>query len=117
MYWQAEASLRVGYPAQEPYELSKSVLLYIFYGLGHLATQVLLFLEKFLMFSGFKEIKIYGIQRYPLANHFYWLKEGKPDGQHYFNDLNEKDINNQYEIFLNKLDMTDTLIATAKVLK
>jgi hypothetical protein len=74
-------------------------------------------LEKFLMFSGFKEIKIYGIQRYPLANHFYWLKEGKPDGQNYFNDLNEKDINNQYEIFLNKLDMTDTLIATAKVLK
>jgi len=73
-------------------------------------------LIRFLTAAGFNNIEVLGLQRYPLANHFYWLKEGKPGGQNIFTDINNKDFNNQYEILLNELDMTDTLIAIAEVL-
>ena len=73
-------------------------------------------LSRFLTAAGFNNIEVYGLQRYPLANHLYWLIEGKPGGQNIFSDLNEKEINNQYEKLLKELDMTDTLIAIAKVL-
>ena len=72
-------------------------------------------LSRFLTAAGFNNIEVYGIQRYPLANHFFWLKEGKPGGQNIFTDINKKDFNDQYEKLLNKLDMTDTLTAIAKV--
>ena len=53
-------------------------------------------ISRFLTVAGFKDVEVFGIQRYPLANHFYWLKEGKPGGHNILTDLNNKDINNQY---------------------
>lgn len=81
----------------------------------HLILHTRASLLKYLTAAGFINISIYGIQRYPLVNHFYWIKEGKPGGHHILTELNNKEINKQYEKFLNNCDMTDTLIAIVKV--
>ena len=71
-------------------------------------------LKKFLEAAGFKRIKISGYQRYPLSNHLYWLRYGKPAGHKKWDFLNGKEIEKAYTDLLKKIDQTDTLIAVAE---
>lgn len=72
-------------------------------------------LNFFLKKSGYKNIKIYGIQRYNMFNHFNWMLNKKPGGHKsaLSKKLSQNHINN-YESFLKDIDATDTLIATAE---
>tara|TARA_B110000003_G_scaffold165611_1_gene165581 strand:+ start:4474 stop:5355 length:882 start_codon:yes stop_codon:yes gene_type:complete len=49
-------------------------------------------------------------QRYPLANHFNWLLEGKPGGHEKYSQLNDDEFHKHYEAFLKEINQTDTLI-------
>lgn len=60
--------------------------------------------------AGFRNVRFQNVQRYPLANHIFWLMEGKPGGQ---NVLNVKDEDRSYEKFLIESNMTDTIVAFA----
>lgn len=71
-------------------------------------------LEKMLTLHGFKQIAIKGFQRYPLANHLYWLARGKPGGHEQWNSFRDVAVESAYAKLLAELDQTDTLIATAK---
>lgn len=50
------------------------------------------------------------VQRYTLANHLYWLSNGKPGGHNLWSFLNDKQMDKRYEIKLNKQGMCDTII-------
>jgi len=52
------------------------------------------------------------VQRYPLANHIYWLAKGKPGGHKVWSFMNDECLNNQYEQQLAALGITDTLVAS-----
>jgi len=71
-------------------------------------------LENFLAAAGFKNITIMGVQRYPLANHLYWLNKGKPGGHVQLPQLRNSIMENEYANLLNTIDQTDTLIAIAE---
>ena len=71
-------------------------------------------LEIYLKSAGYKNIVISGYQRYPLANHIYWLNKKKPGGQIIYNFLSNASIDSAYQEVLNKIDKTDTLIAIAE---
>ncbi len=71
-------------------------------------------LESFLANAGFKNIKISGYQRYPLANHLHWLNTGKPGGQNHYAHLRTPTLEKEYEAMLNNIDQTDTIIAIAE---
>lgn len=75
-------------------------------------------LQRILKFGGFEKIVIENVQRYPLSNHFGWLRDGKP-GAHLeeFAFLNDAGLIAQYEASLAKHDLTDTLMAIATVNK
>lgn len=70
-------------------------------------------LKKFLEKAGFKDIKITGFQRYPLANHLHWLTEGKPGGHTICPELRTPELDKAYMDMLAGIDKTDTLIAIA----
>jgi SAM-dependent methyltransferase len=80
----------------------------------HLILHTRLSLEIYLKSAGFKNIIISGYQRYPLANHIYWLNKKKPGGQILYNFLSNESIDSAYQEVLNKIDKTDTLIAIAE---
>jgi 2-polyprenyl-3-methyl-5-hydroxy-6-metoxy-1,4-benzoquinol methylase len=63
--------------------------------------------------AGFGNVSIYGYQRYPLANHLYWLRHGKPGGHIKWSELRTNTIDSSYGAMLAGLDMTDSLIAIA----
>ncbi|MAJ44697.1 MAG: methyltransferase [Candidatus Marinimicrobia bacterium] len=72
-------------------------------------------LYKFLKKAQFKNITTFGVQRYPLSNHLYWLSNGLPGGhQTELNLLDTEELNKSYENSLKKIDATDTLIAIAE---
>ena len=75
----------------------------------HTRESLRLFLQK----AGFKNISISGFQRYPLANHLHWLAKEKPGGHIIWSQLSADDLDKSYSNILNRLDYTDTLIATA----
>lgn len=54
---------------------------------------------------------IYQYQRYPIANHMYWLTHGKPNGQHIYTNLNDNILETAYEAVLTKCKACDTIIA------
>ena len=54
------------------------------------------------------------IQRYPLANHLYWLSKGKPGGQNIWSFLDDDDINCIYKKLLEKNNYCDTLLFILK---
>jgi hypothetical protein len=80
----------------------------------HLILHTRASLETFLQESGFKNIVIKGFQRYPLANHLYWLSQGKPGGHQHWHYLTTKELDKGYADMLASLDKTDTLIAIAE---
>ena len=73
-------------------------------------------LRRVLEYSGFKNIQIEGVQRYPLSNHLNWLINKKPGG-HKSNlaILDSDSLNESYQSSLTRIDGTDTLVAYAKV--
>lgn len=71
-------------------------------------------LETFLKAAGYKNIKVSGYQRYPLANHLYWLNKGQPGGQNHFAHLRNPKLEEEYARQLDTIDQTDTLIAIAE---
>ncbi|MEO5358410.1 MAG: class I SAM-dependent methyltransferase [Nitrospirae bacterium YQR-1] len=71
-------------------------------------------LASFIKEAGFANIIINGYQRYPLANHLYWLNNGKPGGHLKWSPLRNPEIDSAYSNLLNNIDKTDTLIASAE---
>lgn len=71
-------------------------------------------LHSLLVDAGFKNIHIEGIQRYGIANHLNWLKNGKPGGHHNsLSVIETENLKNSYAEALSKLDSNDTLVAIA----
>ncbi|MFH0887262.1 MAG: hypothetical protein V1843_03750, partial [bacterium] len=71
-------------------------------------------LAVFLQEAGFASIVISGFQRYPLANHLYWLSRQKPGGHMEWAFLKTPGIDREYAAMLAAHNMTDTLIAIAQ---
>ena len=63
---------------------------------------------------GFENIFVKYIQRYPLANHLYWLAKRQPGGHEKWTFLNQDDLNSAYERQLAAIGQTDTLLLLAK---
>ena len=73
-------------------------------------------LTKFLSISGFRDIEIFGVQRYNIANHFGWLKNKTPGGhKSKLANLETSELSAEYTEALKQIDATDTIIAIAKV--
>lgn len=63
--------------------------------------------------AGFSGDQIMSFQRYPLANHLYWLARGLPGGHEVWSALNSAELESSYLSVLSKIDRSDTLIALA----
>lgn len=59
--------------------------------------------------NGFEMIRNISLQRYPLANHLYWLTRGKPGGHVKWKELNDKELNKMYQKKLYELGICDTV--------
>lgn len=73
-------------------------------------------LRKTLEYVGLEDVKIEGVQRYPLSNHLNWLANGKPGGHKSPLSLLDSDaLFEAYQSSLARIDATDTLIALARM--
>lgn len=73
-------------------------------------------LYKMLSHVGYKDILIEGVQRYPLSNHLNWLANSKPGGHKSpLSLIDSPALTNAYSDSLAKMNVTDTLVAIAKV--
>lgn len=70
-------------------------------------------LKTMLRAAGFKKIEILFFQRYGFNNHLGWFVENRPGGHSFFNEIGDKQIDNEYKNFLVRKKRTDTLIAIA----
>lgn len=68
-------------------------------------------LEAFVMEAGMKVQSIQGIQRYPLSNHLFWLKNEKPGGHMKWSELDSEELHTAYANTLKRLNRTDTIMA------
>lgn len=66
-------------------------------------------LERIMVRNGFKTKKNIQIQRYSLANHLYWLLNGKPGGHMRWTEFNEEKLNYVYAEKLIQMGIADTL--------
>jgi SAM-dependent methyltransferase len=80
----------------------------------HLVLHTRSSLAAFLDRANFRNTVISGFQRYNLANHLHWLKEKKPSGHIKWSMLATEQLDDAYANMLQKIDMTDTLIAVAE---
>lgn len=71
-------------------------------------------LRIYLEAAGFKNIQVMGFQRYPLANHLFWLKNNEPGGHIKMHGWRNEELEKVYASHLNKIDQTDTIIAIAE---
>jgi 2-polyprenyl-3-methyl-5-hydroxy-6-metoxy-1,4-benzoquinol methylase len=72
-------------------------------------------LTRLLTFSGFENVTVEGVQRYPLSNHLTWLSSGKPGGHKSpLALIDTPELFSAYEAALNRVDGTDTLVAIAR---
>ncbi|GAB4132221.1 MAG: class I SAM-dependent methyltransferase [Bacteroidia bacterium] len=71
-------------------------------------------LRKYLQAAGFNNIQVNGYQRFPLSNHLYWLKNHQPGGQNILKEMRDPALEKAYDLHLDHLDMTDTIIAVAE---
>ena len=72
-------------------------------------------LKKLLHSVGLKPVFMEQIQRYPLANHLFWLSQGKPGGHMKWKALVDDRLDKLYGDKLAKLGIADTILAIAKV--
>ncbi len=71
-------------------------------------------LKQLIKKTGFKNINIKQIQRYPLSNHLYWLSKGLPAGQVHWSFLNDTVIEQKYSQQLASQSKCDTILALCK---
>lgn len=72
-------------------------------------------LKSLLLNSGFKNVVVTGVQRYPISNHLEWLKNGRPGGHRSaLSILDTPEMKASYESSLAQIDATDTLVAVAE---
>jgi hypothetical protein len=64
--------------------------------------------------GGFSDVEVFGLQRYPVANHLHWLAAGRPGGHVAWAELDSPDLRAAYAAVLDRLDRTDTLVARAR---
>ncbi len=67
-------------------------------------------LSKLALKANFKLKYVKQIQRYPLSNHLYWLKCGKPGGHEKLSFLDSDLLNSEYEKSLASIGKCDTLL-------
>ena len=73
-------------------------------------------LYRMLSHVGFEDIKVEGVQRYPLSNHLNWLANGKGGGhKSSLSQIDSPTLTKAYSAALTKINATDTLVAIAKV--
>ena len=73
-------------------------------------------LRLLLSHAGFKSIIINGVQRYNLANHLYWINNGRPRGHiSPINRIESRELREAYSNALSNIDANDTLVAIATV--
>lgn len=72
-------------------------------------------LELLINKAGMKVSSIIQYQRFPLANHMYWLRMGKPGGQSIWPDLIDSDLDDAYQRVLANKAACDTLVAYVEV--
>lgn len=70
-------------------------------------------LEIFLRAAGPAHVSTEGSQRCPLANPLPRLAKGQPGGHEQWPSLLDPEVDSAYAAMLDRLDATDTLIATA----
>ena len=85
------------------------------YRVNHYSSQHLYYfsyntLQRVVEDAGLECILQTGFQRYPLANNFGWLAQGKGEGQFRFNMLNDQDLNFQYEKVLVQNKIADSIL-------
>jgi hypothetical protein len=64
--------------------------------------------------AGFSVVEMIQYQRYPLANHLYWLAKGKPGGQNIYEIFNTPELINEYNNVLQRNKICDTVIGIFK---
>lgn len=79
----------------------------------HLILHTRFSLETYLRTAGFPEVTVAGFQRYSLANHLMWLRDGKPGGHTKFPQLRDAGAEAAYNDLLSRIDQNDTIIAFA----
>ncbi len=71
-------------------------------------------LKLLLQHAGFKNISIYGYQRFSISNHFNWLINGTPGGNNsIYSSIETFELKHFYQEALSRINATDTLIAIA----
>lgn len=65
--------------------------------------------------AGFNDGVITGYQRYPLANHLYWLSQHEPAGHEIWSFLDRPNLHHEYAAVLASIDRSDTLISISRV--
>lgn len=65
--------------------------------------------------AGAREVTVSGHSRFGLANHLYWLKEGRPGGHMVWNFLETPSLFREYTRALAAADMSDSLVAQIRV--
>ena len=63
--------------------------------------------------AGFEKITVTNIQRYPLANHLFWLSQGKPEGHEKWQFAVQPKLNVEYSKLLAEIGIADTLLMYA----
>jgi len=61
--------------------------------------------------AGLNAISIQQFQRYPLSNHLYWLRHGRPGGHQHWSFLNSPALDEAYAASLASIGKCDTIIA------
>lgn len=61
--------------------------------------------------AGLKEVGIWGHNRFHLANHLYWLSNGKPGGHKQWSFLETPSLRMEYARALAAADLSDSLVA------
>ena len=80
----------------------------------HLILHVKKSIITFLKLSGLEAERVFGVQRYSIINHLYWIIKKKPKGHIIWKSIRFKLIEKIYEKFLSIINQNDTLIVFAK---
>ena len=74
-------------------------------------------LQKLLENNGFEVVESHQVQRYPLANHLYWLSQGKPGGQNQWHFFDDEEMNSRYAAELAEQGQCDTILLVCRKAK